>query len=74
MNNTTFIAPPHFGQASGSTSYTRLMSIAQVALQRTFAGGASHEDTGKASATLRAASAASAAFRRMPRDLFEYQP
>ena len=31
---TTFICPPHCGQASGSISYTRLMSIAQVWLAR----------------------------------------
>ncbi len=34
MNATTFITPPHSGQASGSNSYTRLMSMAHVWLQR----------------------------------------
>jgi hypothetical protein len=28
---TTFISPPHLGQAKGSTSSMRLMSMAQVA-------------------------------------------
>ena len=33
MKAITFIWPPHFGQASGSISYTRLMSMAQVWLR-----------------------------------------
>jgi hypothetical protein len=36
---TTFIVPPHLAHKSGSTSYTRLMSIAQVWLARAGAVG-----------------------------------
>ena len=39
MKASTFIWPLHLGQAMGSASYTRLMSMAQVWLQR--AGGSS---------------------------------
>jgi hypothetical protein len=52
------------GQAKGSISYTRLMSMAQVWLAR-LRGGA-----GAAGSS----AAAAAAFERMPRALFEYQP
>ena len=70
--------PPHFGQAKGSTSYTRLMSMAQVWLQRR-AGGAAADprQRGQSHSSPRRKLGQSrfpAALRRMPRDLFEYQP
>ena len=34
MKTMTFIWPPHWGQAKGAISYNRLMSMAQVWLQR----------------------------------------
>ena len=67
MKAITFIWPPHWGQAKGSISYTRLMSMAQVWLQRLVmeTGEALPQDD---------AVACSDALRRMPRALFEYQP
>jgi hypothetical protein len=67
MNAITFIWPWHLGQQSGSISYTRLMSIAQVWLARPGAAtsGVSPLDAAPA------CSAASAALRRIPRALFE---
>ena len=61
----------------GSISYTRLMSMAQVWLERLRAGAgpASPLDDAATGSTAAAAdTAASAALRRMPRALFEYQP
>ena len=72
MNATTFIWPEQREQAGGSISYTRLMSMAQVWLARLRAGASGDsplDDPANCSAA-----AASAAFRRMPRALFEYQP
>jgi NAD(P)-dependent dehydrogenase (short-subunit alcohol dehydrogenase family) len=63
MKAITFITPPHSGQAKGSISYTRFMSMAQVWLARLRAG---------AGAAGSPEAAASACFRRMPRALFEY--
>ena len=57
----------HCGRHNGSISYTRLMSMAQVWLQRLWAGT-------RAAVSLDNAAAASAAFRRIPRALLEYQP
>jgi hypothetical protein len=88
MKATTFITPPHSGQARGSISYTRLMSIAQVWLARR-RHGASEETCGPwgggvgrpspsaaddPAGESDAVAAAAACFRRMPRALFEYQP
>ena len=53
MNEITFIVPPHCGHAKGSTSYTRLMSIAQVWSQRPLAAAACN--TGGASRSRRLA-------------------
>ena len=39
INAMTFISPPHSGQANGSISYTRLMSMAQIWVQRRDAEG-----------------------------------
>ena len=72
MNATTFIWPPHLGQASGSISYTRLMSMAQVWLARLRAGAACGLAARPDARCAEAASAA--ALRRRPRALFEYQP
>ena len=67
MKAMTCIRPPHSGQASGSISYTRLMSMAQVWLARLRAGAG-------AAGSPDAVAAASARLRRRPRALFEYQP
>ena len=65
INATTFITPPHFGQASGSTSYTRLMSMAQVWLQRLGVGtGAAAKGTVPFLLTQKLGQSPAAAFRR----------
>ncbi len=74
---TIFIWPEQRGQISGSISYTRLMSMAQVWLERLRigAGPASPlNDATTGSTVAAAATAASAALCRIPRALFEYQP
>ena len=69
MKDTTVIFEPHFGQAIGSDSYTRLMSMAHVLLQRArLAVGEllGFDDSADSDS-------ASALFRK-PRLLLEYQP
>jgi hypothetical protein len=70
---TTFIWPPQGAHVRGSIAYTRLMSMAQVWLARLRAGTGPASPLDDAAAGSNAA-AASAALRRIPRALFEYQP
>jgi hypothetical protein len=72
MKAITFISPWRFGQQSGSISYTRLISIAFVWLERL--GVATSDASLLAIAPGSSAASASAALRRIPRALFEYQP
>ena len=70
MKAITFIWPPQRGQANGSISYTRLISMAQVWLERLRAGAGPGSPLDDAAT----GSNAAAALRRIPRALFEYQP
>jgi hypothetical protein len=87
MKAITFISPEQRGQTSGSISYTRLtclpagrqVSMAQVWLARLRAGAGAAtagEETPSPwpSPGGRGDAAATAAFERMPRASFEYQP
>ena len=68
MNATTAISEPQRGHDNGSTSYTRLISMAQVLLQRV---GAAAEASSPRGGLAPFPACCAAVSLRMPRVLFE---
>ena len=74
MNAMMRISPPHAGQRSGSTSYTRLISSAQRRRNVVVSGGGVPGSVGRGSSPAPASRPASIPRRLRPVAAFEYAP